>query len=127
MFRRHRKKPATPADPVTPAEKPATPETPQEDTEDSTDEQTDKKTRLNRALSMTGFTHSDLLHWQIDYAGGSLNVNGTIMRDTYSMNILMGMGDKCFNLSVVYWLTVRLRKAEIQIFITENLNFDCLT
>ncbi|WP_080073077.1 hypothetical protein, partial [Salmonella enterica] len=31
----------------------------------------------------TGFTHSDLLCWQIDYAGGSLNVNGTIMRDTY--------------------------------------------
>ncbi|EDQ9846162.1 DinI family protein [Salmonella enterica subsp. enterica] len=35
-------------------------------------------------LSKTGFTHSDLLCWQIDYAGGSLNVNGTIMRDTYS-------------------------------------------
>ncbi|MBE0127057.1 hypothetical protein FOT72_03235 [Citrobacter amalonaticus] len=34
-------------------------------------------------LSKTGFTHSDLLCWQIDYAGGSLNVNGTIMRDTY--------------------------------------------
>ncbi|EDY2585946.1 hypothetical protein GUO17_004040 [Salmonella enterica] len=34
-------------------------------------------------LSKTGFTHSDLLRWQIDYAGGSLNVNGTIMRDTY--------------------------------------------
>ncbi|EAY0275566.1 hypothetical protein B2E76_23945, partial [Salmonella enterica] len=33
--------------------------------------------------SKTGFTHSDLLCWQIDYAGGSLNVNGTIMRDTY--------------------------------------------
>jgi len=30
-----------------------------------------------------GFTHSDLLRWQIDYAGGSLNVNGTIMQDTY--------------------------------------------
>ncbi|EDT6793414.1 hypothetical protein AHQ47_001198 [Salmonella enterica subsp. enterica] len=35
-------------------------------------------------LSKTGFTHSDLLCWQIDYAGGSLNVNGTIMRDTYN-------------------------------------------
>ncbi|EKC6498306.1 hypothetical protein OP553_000273 [Salmonella enterica] len=34
-------------------------------------------------LSKTGFTHSELLCWQIDYAGGSLNVNGTIMRDTY--------------------------------------------
>ncbi|EDU5945124.1 hypothetical protein GOO49_002145, partial [Salmonella enterica] len=37
-------------------------------------------------LSKTSFTHSDLLCWQIDYAGGSLNVNGTIMRDTYSMS-----------------------------------------
>ncbi|EDP8677930.1 hypothetical protein JJ34_004687 [Salmonella enterica subsp. salamae] len=37
-------------------------------------------------LSKTGFTHSDLLCWQIDYAGGSLNVNGTIMRDTYISN-----------------------------------------
>ncbi|AVI00393.1 hypothetical protein AL479_22950 [Citrobacter amalonaticus] len=36
-------------------------------------------------LSKTGFTHSDLLCWQIDYAGGSLNVNGTIMRDTYTL------------------------------------------
>ncbi|MEZ3784629.1 hypothetical protein QQX80_25445, partial [Klebsiella quasipneumoniae] len=27
----------------------------------------------------------DLLCWQSDYAGGSLNVNGTIMRDTYNM------------------------------------------
>ncbi|NCB61714.1 MAG: hypothetical protein EOM46_30660, partial [Gammaproteobacteria bacterium] len=34
-------------------------------------------------LSKTGFTHSDLLCWQSDYAGGSLNVNGTIVRDTY--------------------------------------------
>lgn len=34
-------------------------------------------------LSKTGFTHSDLLRWQIDYAGCSLNVNGTIMRGTY--------------------------------------------
>ncbi|MBZ7671725.1 hypothetical protein FML27_09605 [Klebsiella grimontii] len=34
-------------------------------------------------LSKTGFTHSDLLRWQTDYAGRSLNVNGTIMRDTY--------------------------------------------
>uniref|UniRef100_UPI0039A5F54D hypothetical protein n=1 Tax=Salmonella enterica TaxID=28901 RepID=UPI0039A5F54D len=39
-------------------------------------------------LSKTGFTHSDLLCWQIDYAGGSLNVNGTIMRDTYTLNSL---------------------------------------
>ncbi|AZT24125.1 hypothetical protein EL009_09400 [Salmonella enterica subsp. salamae serovar 42:r:-] len=38
-------------------------------------------------LSKTGFTHSDLLCWQIDYAGGSLNVNGTIMRDTYSCKV----------------------------------------
>ncbi|WP_392405080.1 hypothetical protein [Edwardsiella piscicida] len=35
-------------------------------------------------LSKTGFTHSDLLRWQIDYAGCSLNVNGTIMRGTYN-------------------------------------------
>ncbi|TGF61594.1 hypothetical protein DAH37_20465 [Escherichia coli] len=35
-------------------------------------------------LSKTGFTHSDLLNWQIEYAGGSLNVNGPIMRDTYT-------------------------------------------
>ncbi|EBA2446423.1 hypothetical protein ACN240_004848, partial [Salmonella enterica] len=39
-------------------------------------------------LSKTGFTHSDLLCWQIDYAGGSLNVNGTIMRDTYKLAVL---------------------------------------
>ncbi|WP_156595330.1 hypothetical protein [Citrobacter amalonaticus] len=39
-------------------------------------------------LSKTGFTHSDLLCWQIDYAGGSLNVNGTIMRDTYIRNCI---------------------------------------
>ncbi|WP_420186380.1 hypothetical protein, partial [Klebsiella quasipneumoniae] len=39
-------------------------------------------------LSKTGFTHSDLLCWQSDYAGGSLNVNGTIMRDTYSLSHL---------------------------------------
>ncbi|RXQ23981.1 hypothetical protein EI538_23825, partial [Salmonella enterica] len=38
----------------------------------------------------TGFTHSDLLCWQIDYAGGSLNVNGTIMRDTYTNSSLSG-------------------------------------
>lgn len=37
----------------------------------------------NLMLSKRGFTNSDLLHWQIDYAGGSLNVNGTIMRDIY--------------------------------------------
>ncbi|ECH8734440.1 hypothetical protein R455_004720 [Salmonella enterica subsp. enterica] len=35
-------------------------------------------------LSKTGFTHSDLLCWQIDYAGGSLNMNGTIMQDIYT-------------------------------------------
>ncbi|EIW9476986.1 hypothetical protein FYL58_06295 [Klebsiella aerogenes] len=35
-------------------------------------------------LCKTGFTHSDLLCWQIDHSGGSLNVNGTIMRDTYT-------------------------------------------
>ena len=35
-------------------------------------------------LSKTGFTHSDLLRWQNEYAGRSLNVNGTIMRDTYT-------------------------------------------
>lgn len=40
-------------------------------------------------LSKTGFTHSDLLSLQIDYAGGSLNVNGTIMRDVY----------KCININ----------------------------
>ncbi|WP_420269159.1 hypothetical protein, partial [Citrobacter sedlakii] len=40
-------------------------------------------------LSKTGFTHSDLLCWQIDYAGGYLNVNGTIMRDTYKLNIIL--------------------------------------
>ncbi|WP_165715658.1 hypothetical protein [Enterobacter hormaechei] len=42
-------------------------------------------------LSKTGFTHSDLLRWQIDYAGGSLNVNGTIMRDTYMLLINLDM------------------------------------
>ncbi|EAM8793243.1 hypothetical protein FJJ70_12310 [Salmonella enterica subsp. enterica] len=40
-------------------------------------------------LSKTGFTHSDLLCWQIDYAGGSLNVNGTIMRDTYISSLIL--------------------------------------
>ncbi|WP_420186386.1 hypothetical protein, partial [Klebsiella quasipneumoniae] len=45
-------------------------------------------------LSKTGFTHSDLLCWQSDYAGGSLNVNGTIMRDTYSgTSISSGFSD----------------------------------
>ncbi|EAC1188544.1 hypothetical protein D6T43_23710, partial [Salmonella enterica subsp. enterica] len=39
-------------------------------------------------LSKTGFTHSDLLCWQIDYAGGSLNANGTIMRDTYNITTI---------------------------------------
>ena len=43
-------------------------------------------------LSKTGFTHSDLLRWQIDYAGWSLNVNGTIMRDTY--NFMMHLYDE---------------------------------
>ncbi|EDH2174880.1 hypothetical protein GC550_03265 [Salmonella enterica] len=46
-------------------------------------------------LSKTGFTHSDLLCWQIDYAGGSLNVNGTIMRDTYKATSGRGR--------VIYW------------------------
>ncbi|PQK96365.1 hypothetical protein CG433_06130 [Pantoea ananatis] len=36
-------------------------------------------------LSKTGFTHSDLLCWQSDYAGGSLNMNGTVIRDTYKI------------------------------------------
>ncbi|EDQ1537456.1 hypothetical protein B8Y45_001998 [Salmonella enterica subsp. enterica serovar Javiana] len=36
-------------------------------------------------LSKTGFTHSDPLRWQIEYAGGSLNVNGTIMRGVYRL------------------------------------------
>ncbi|MCX8958207.1 hypothetical protein EHW66_18755 [Erwinia psidii] len=36
-------------------------------------------------LSKTGFTHSDLLRWQNEYAGRSLNVNGTIMRDIYTV------------------------------------------
>ncbi|EEC0574385.1 hypothetical protein VW31_004262 [Salmonella enterica subsp. enterica] len=45
-------------------------------------------------LSKTGFTHSDLLCWQIDYAGGSLNVNGTIMRDTY-ISFFAGWRHKC--------------------------------
>ncbi|MGV3985805.1 hypothetical protein, partial [Citrobacter portucalensis] len=47
-------------------------------------------------LSKTGFTHSDLLCWQSDYAGGSLNVNGTIMRDTYIIlgcTIYLGSSD----------------------------------
>jgi len=35
-------------------------------------------------LCKTGFTRSELLCWQIDYAEGSLNVDGTIMRDIYS-------------------------------------------
>ncbi|GAL53242.1 hypothetical protein EA14781_020_00330 [Escherichia albertii NBRC 107761 = DSM 17582] len=44
--------------------------------------------RLNHSddlmFSKTDFTYSELLRWQIDYAGGSLNVNDMIMRDTYS-------------------------------------------
>ncbi|NCF06080.1 hypothetical protein DK872_26885 [Kosakonia sp. MH5] len=28
-------------------------------------------------LSKTGFTHSDLLRWQIEYVGRSLKVNGS--------------------------------------------------
>ncbi|ASG83113.1 hypothetical protein R530_23305 [Salmonella enterica subsp. arizonae serovar 50:r:z] len=48
-------------------------------------------------LSKTGFTHSELLCWQIDYAGGSLNVNGTIMRDTYkSSGMIFIAGLLCF-------------------------------
>ncbi|ECE6263551.1 hypothetical protein T072_22415 [Salmonella enterica subsp. enterica] len=49
-------------------------------------------------LSKTGFTHSALLCWQIDYAGGSLNVNGTIMRDTYT-----GTSGSYCSPSSVYW------------------------
>ncbi len=45
--------------------------------------------RLNHGddlvLSKTGFTHSDLLRWQIDYAGGSLKLNGTIMMNGYTI------------------------------------------
>ena len=44
--------------------------------------------RLNHGvdlmLSKTGFTHSDLLNWRVEYVGGSLNVNCTIIRDTYN-------------------------------------------
>ncbi|EAQ6363941.1 hypothetical protein C9597_23690 [Salmonella enterica] len=50
-------------------------------------------------LSKTGFTHSELLCWQIDYAGGSLNVNGTIMRDTYTMT----SGKRKWVITVVQW------------------------
>ncbi|MKU04257.1 hypothetical protein DVF89_22915 [Salmonella enterica subsp. enterica] len=57
-------------------------------------------------LSKTGFTHSDLLCWQIDYAGGSLNVNGTIMRNTYNIlkvktvqNIAAGSSDNIIKVS----------------------------
>ncbi|KAA0538044.1 hypothetical protein, partial [Citrobacter portucalensis] len=35
----------------------------------------------------------DLLCWQSDYAGGSLNVNGTIMRDTYNYKVNAGYYD----------------------------------
>lgn len=35
-------------------------------------------------LIKTGFTHNNLLRWQNEYAGRSLNVNGSIMRDTYT-------------------------------------------
>ncbi|WP_335342641.1 hypothetical protein, partial [Salmonella enterica] len=49
-------------------------------------------------LSKTGFTHSDLLCWQSDYAGGSLNVNGTIMRDTYSKSGNQAMQSKIMSL-----------------------------
>ncbi|EDS2448122.1 hypothetical protein CTZ93_002670 [Salmonella enterica subsp. enterica serovar Hvittingfoss] len=53
-------------------------------------------------LSKTGFTHSDLLCWQIDYAGGSLNVNGTIMRDTYSQHhVIQWTGNSNFVLHQV--------------------------
>ena len=34
-------------------------------------------------FSKTEFTHSDLFRWQIDYAWWPLNINGTIMWDTY--------------------------------------------
>ncbi|EAB8045887.1 hypothetical protein E0U60_22995 [Salmonella enterica subsp. enterica serovar Tees] len=56
-------------------------------------------------LSKTGFTHSDLLCWQIDYAGGSLNVNGTIMRDTYTSV------DTCLHSVVAVWLSTSVSKA----------------
>ncbi|MEB2766453.1 hypothetical protein VC306_09805, partial [Citrobacter portucalensis] len=36
----------------------------------------------------------DLLCWQSDYAGGSLNVNGTIMRDTYRLAIWFGSANR---------------------------------
>jgi len=39
---------------------------------------------MHKIDSKTGFTHSNRLRWLIDYAGGSLNVNGTIMRDIYN-------------------------------------------
>lgn len=39
-------------------------------------------------LSKTGFTHSDLLRWQNEFAARSLNLNGTIMRDTYRLMLL---------------------------------------
>ncbi|EFH8319109.1 hypothetical protein GH097_23415 [Escherichia coli] len=43
--------------------------------------------RLNHSedltLSKTFYTHRDLLRGQIDYAGYSLNVNGSILRGTY--------------------------------------------
>ncbi|MCO4138274.1 hypothetical protein K8D42_19095, partial [Citrobacter portucalensis] len=56
----------------------------------------------------TGFTHSDLLCWQSDYAGGSLNVNGTIMRDTYMLSLItikrpMQKHQPVYVLDVNYW------------------------
>ena len=35
-------------------------------------------------LSKTGFTHNDIFRWLIEHAWISLNVNGTIMRGSYS-------------------------------------------
>ncbi|ECI7593136.1 hypothetical protein F7795_08880 [Salmonella enterica subsp. enterica] len=56
-------------------------------------------------LSKTSFTHSDLLCWQIDYAGGSLNVNGTIMRDTYTSV------DTSLHSVIAVWLSTSVSKA----------------
>ncbi|ECF5956186.1 hypothetical protein FNJ09_19850 [Salmonella enterica subsp. salamae] len=53
-------------------------------------------------LGKTGFTHSDLLCWRIDYAGGALNVNGTIMRDTYRVRIIDVVGI-CWSGQSVPW------------------------
>ncbi|TKV07250.1 hypothetical protein FDX19_19290 [Citrobacter sp. wls619] len=41
--------------------------------------------RNDLMLSKTGFMHSDLRRWQVEYAERSLNVNGAIMRDAYKL------------------------------------------